>query len=75
MCSKDISVATGCCDHNILAINRKAEIPKVKPKEIYKRSYKTFSQECFCIDGNNLCWSDVNKEDYPDNAIKTYFTL
>jgi hypothetical protein len=45
LCSKGISVAIGCSDHDIVAITRKAKVPNVGHKVIYKRSYKMFSQD------------------------------
>lgn len=74
-CSKGISVPIGCSDHNLIAIVRKAKVPKGNPKVVNKRSYKTFNQESFCTDVNNLCWSDVYKENHPDDAIKAFVNI
>ena len=72
LCSKGVSVPIGCSDHNIVAIARKAKVPKVAPKVIYKRSYKGFCQESFCKDVGNICWAEIYKEENPDEATKAF---
>lgn len=72
LCFKGISAPIGWTDHNIIAITRKAKVPKGRPKVIYKRSCKRFCQESFCTNVYDLCWSDVFKQVHPDNAIRAF---
>ena len=41
ICSKAVSILIGSSDHKIVALSRKAKVPKAGPKIVYKRSYKT----------------------------------
>jgi hypothetical protein len=36
LCSKAVSIPIGCSDLNIVAISRKAKVPKARPKVVYK---------------------------------------
>lgn len=42
LCSKAVSVPIGFGDHNLIALSRKAKVPKAGPKIVFKRSYKGF---------------------------------
>ena len=72
LCSKAVSVSIYCSDHNIVAIRRKAKVPKVGPKVIYKRSYKIFSQVSFVEDVKHVFLSDVYVEVKPDATLEIF---
>ena len=42
LCSKAVSIPIGCSDHSIVAIAKKAKVPKAGPKIVYKRSHRRF---------------------------------
>ena len=54
LCLTTFSVPIGCSDHNMIAVVRKAKIPKTGPKIIVKRSYKLFKTDCFKEEVKNL---------------------
>ena len=65
-CSKAVSVALGCSDHNLVALTRKTKIPKAGPKVIYRRSYRGFNQDSFVDEIKNVQWLEVCSEDDPE---------
>lgn len=75
LCSKAISVPVGFSDHNLVAISRKAKVPKAGPKIVYKRSYRGFSCDSYVNEVNNICWSSVSKQCDPDTALDAFTEL
>lgn len=75
LCSKAVSVPIGFSDHNLVAISRKAKVPKAGPKIVFKRSYKSFCCDSYVNDVTNICWSDVCKESEPDVALDVFMKL
>ena len=45
--SKAVSIPVGCSHHNVVAVSRKAKVPKVGPKIVYTRSYKMFCNDSY----------------------------
>ena len=52
-----------------MAVSRKAKVPTVGPKIVYKRSYKIFCCDSYVDDVRNISWSDVINEEYLDAAL------
>ena len=52
--TKAVSVPIGCSDHNIVVVARKMKVPKARPRVIYKRSYRGFSEEAFLGKVSNI---------------------
>ena len=74
-CSKSVSVPVGWSDCNIVAISRKAKVPKPGPKIVYNRSYKRFCCDSYVDDVKYICWSDVINEVHPDAALDAFMKL
>ena len=70
--AKAVSVPIGCSDHNVVVIARKSKAPKAKPRVVYKRSYRRFSEEAFLEDVSNICWSNIYNEKEPDGALELF---
>ena len=67
-----MSVPIGCSDHNIVVIARRSKVPKAKPRVVYRRSYRCFSQDLFLEDVSKICWSNIYKEKEPDAALNSF---
>lgn len=72
--SKAISVPVGYSDHNLVAIARKGNVPKAKPRVILTRIMKRFSEEAFLNDICKTDWSSVLKEEEPDVALNVFMS-
>lgn len=75
LCSRAISVPIAFSDHNLVAICRKAKVPKVGPKIVYKRSFKGFCYESYVNDVSNICWTNVGKQSDPNAALNVFTEL
>ena len=75
MCSKAVSVPVGFSDHNLVAVVRKAKVPKAGPKVIVKRSFKSFCQNDFICDINKLQWDNVCAIDDVDEALDLFTSM
>ncbi len=53
----------------MVAVVRKAKIPKMGPQIIFKRSYKLFKKECFKEEVKNQSWEEILKECNPNKAL------
>lgn len=75
LCSKAVSVPIGFSDHNLVAICRKAKVPKAGPKIVLKRSYKGFCCDSYVEDVKGVCWSNVFKESDTNVALDVFMKL
>lgn len=57
-----LSIPAGSTDHNIVIIARKTKVPKGKPKIVFKRPYRNFSQDAYLKDIEKLCWTNILKQ-------------
>ena len=60
LCNDVVSIPVGFSDHNLIAVNKKANVPKAKAIfSTYKRSYKVSAIEKIVGEVTNVDWKDV----------------
>lgn len=64
-----------CSDNNLVVLLRKTKVPKAGPRVVFRRSMKTFCEESFIEDVNNICWDYVLEKDNPDDALEVFNVL
>lgn len=72
LCSQAVSMAVGCSDHNLIAVSKKAKLPKSGARIILRRSFQRFNPDLFLNDINNLQWSDVCEQQDVNIALNTF---
>lgn len=75
LCSKVVSMPVGFSDHNIIAVARKAKIPKAGPKVIYRISYKTFKDTKFIEDVSKVKWDYLTEITDVEIALSHFVQL
>ncbi len=74
-CSKVVSVPIRFSNHNMIAMARKAKVPKAGPKIIYKRIYKNFCENKFIEGLRNLPWDCVFESTHTEAALLEFVKL
>ncbi|MGL5507016.1 MAG: endonuclease/exonuclease/phosphatase family protein [Paraclostridium sp.] len=75
LCSKAVSVAVGCSDHNLIALTKKTKIPKLGSRIILSRAYKRFNQDLFINEVQSVQWSEVCQENDVNIALNTFMDI
>ncbi len=75
LCSKAVSVAVGCSDHNLIAITKKTKIPKSGTRFVLSRSYKRFNKDLFINDVQSVQWTEVCQEKDVNVALNTFMDI
>ena len=74
-CSKAVSVPVGFSDHNIVALTVKTKVPKAGPTVIHRRTYKTFLENDFIADVENIEWDTVLEKMHENAALDFFMNL
>lgn len=75
LCSKAVSVAVGCSDHNLIALTKKTKIPKSGARILLSRSYKRFNQDLFINEVQSVQWTEVCQEKDVNKALNIFMDI
>jgi len=76
MCSDVVSTPVGFSDHNLIAVTRKAKVPKVKAIcGTYKRFYKVLAIEKIVGKVKNVDWKDVYSGHNPEDSLDAFMSM
>jgi hypothetical protein len=68
-------VPVGFSDHNIVALTVKTKVPKAGPTVIHRRTYKTFLENDFIADVENIEWDTVLEKMHENAALDFFMNL
>lgn len=72
LCSKAVSKAIGCSDHNLIAVSRKTKLPKSGARIIQRRSFQRFNPDSFLTDIKNIQWKEVCDQNDVNIALQMF---
>lgn len=76
LCTDVVSIPVGFSDHNLIAVNKKAKVPKAKANfGTYKRFYKVSAIEKIVGEVKNVDWKDVYCGHYPGDSLDAFMSM
>lgn len=76
LCTDVVSTPVGFSDHNLIAVNKKAKVPKAKAIfGTYKRFYKVSAIEKIVGEVKNVDWKDVYSGHNPGASLDAFMSL
>lgn len=73
--SKSESVSVGFSDHNLVAVARKLRVPKVGPRVLHQRSFRSFYESDFIRDIKRVQWGRVGAINNVEKALQLFIVL
>lgn len=76
LCTDIVSRPVGFSDHNLIAVNKKAKVPKAKAIfGTYKRFYKVSAIERIVSEVKNVDWKDVYSGHNPGASLDAFMSM